>query len=327
MIQIKKSIHRIRVYFCGLKIFSCPNPKAAYYQELYARRFSPDLTLDEKTAIISMQFEDGTGYPLRLIKPETFNEKLQWLKLFGDIPPLVTLASDKYRVKEHVADTIGAEHVIPLLGVWDRPEDIDFSALPDAFVLKVNHGSDQNIIVRDKSAADLQSIRQRLADWLRPEANRYYFSFEPSYRDISPKIICEPYVGALAENLTCYKIFTFGGKPELLQVVFDDKTRHMTINYYDLHWNKLPLRQNHPGNDRDIAPPKGLPTMIALAKKLAKPFPHFVRVDFFAVDDTVFFSEFTFFSDNGMAAFHPPDWDKKLGDLIILKHCCPAKAQ
>ena len=126
------------------------------------------------------------------------------------------------------------------------------------------------------------------------------------------------YVGELGDNLTCYKIFNFKSKPYLIQAVFDDKTNYETINYYDLNWNKLDLRQNFPNNDNDMPKPKNLDKMLELSEKLAQEFPYFVRVDFYEFGDKVLFSEFTFYSDNGMAKFNPPEWDKKLGDLIDL---------
>jgi len=307
------------VYLFGKKVFSWhKKPNSPRYQELQAGKHDPDFSLADKMELVALQFETFTGYKLNLDNPRTFNEKLQWLKFFYH-NPLMTLCADKHLVKEYVANSIGEEHVIPTIGVWDRPEQIDFAALPDAFVLKVNWGSGQNIIVRDKSRADIPAIQKKLAKWISPKSNLYFYSFEPGYRDITPKIICEPYIGFPAERLTCYKIFTFAAKPHLAQVVFDDKTRGATINYYDLSWNTLDIRQNFPNNDRVVPRPACFDQMLELAEKLARPFPHFVRVDMFEVDGKVLFSEITFFSDNGMAPFTPAHWDKQLGELIVLE--------
>jgi len=315
---IVRRVNGFSVYLRGKKIFSWhKKPDSPRYRELLAQKHDPDFSLADKMELVALQFETFTGYKLNLDNPKTFNEKLQWLKFFYH-NPLMTLCADKHLVKGHVAGIIGAERVIPAIGVWDRPEQIDFTALPDAFVLKVNWGSGQNIIVRDKDKADIRAIQKKLAKWLSPRSNLYFYSFEPGYRDIAPKIICEPYVGALAERLTCYKIFTFAAKPHLAQVVFDDKTRNATINYYDVNWNKLDIRQNFPNNDQVVPRPACFDQMLECAEKLAAPFPYFARVDMFEADGKVLFSEMTFFSDNGMAPFTPAHWDRHLGDLIVL---------
>jgi len=316
---IVRRINGFSMYLFGKKVFSWhKKPSSRKYKQLESRKYEPDFSLADRMEMIALQFEVFTGYKLNLDNPQTFNEKLQWLKLFYH-NPLMTLCADKHLVKEYVASIIGEEHLIPTIGVWDTPEQIDFAALPEAFVLKVNWGSGQNIIVRDKSKADIRAIQKKLAKWISPRGNLYFYSFEPGYRDITPKIICEPYIGALAERLTCYKIFTFASKPYLAQVVFDDKTRSTTINYYDLNWNKLDLRQNFPNNARVVPRPSCFGQMLEFAEKLANPFPHFLRVDMFEVGGQVLFSEITFFSDNGMAPFSPAHWDKQLGELIVLE--------
>ncbi len=298
------------VYILGRKIFS-------YYNKRKKLKVDPSITLEKKIEIISKDFTKHTGYSLDLKEPKTFNEKLQWLKLFYD-NPLISVCGDKFQVRAHVAKEIGEEYLVPLLGAWDKPEEIPFDVLPDQFVLKVNWGSGQNIIVRDKANLDLKEVYEQLNEWIKPESSHYFHSFEPSYKGFPPKIICEQYIGELANNLTCYKIFNFSSKPYLIQAVFDDKMQYETINYYDLEWNKLPFTQNYPNNSALVPAPQNLQKMLKLAEKLAAPFPYFVRTDFYEIGDKVLFSEFTFFSDNGMAAFHPNEWDSKLGELINL---------
>ena len=306
------------VYLFGKKIFSWHRKlRSRRYKQLAAKKYDADFSAADRMELVSLQFEFSTGYTLNLDNPQTFNEKLQWLKFFYH-NPLMTVCADKHLVKEYVANIIGDEHLIPTIAVWDTPEQIDFAALPEAFVLKVNWGSGQNVIVRDKSKADIRAIQKKLAKWISPRGNHYVHSFESSYRDITPKIICEPYIGALAERLTCYKIFNFAAKPYLVQAVFDEKTRYTTVNYYDLDWNKLELRQNFPNNNCTVPKPFRFEQLLEFAEKLAKPFPYFSRVDLFEVDGKVLFSEITFFSDNGMAAFTPAHWDKQLGERIVL---------
>ena len=315
---VSRSIHGFSPYFLGWKILSLHRKKESRrYKELCARKFDSDFSFADKVKIITERFKARTGYTLNLERPRTFNEKMQWLKLYHH-DPLMTVCADKYRVKNYLLDVIGPEYLIPTLQSWDDPDKIDFSTLRGEFVLKVNWGSGQNVIVRDKSTADTAEIRTKLKEWMSPDSNRYFHSFESSYKDIEPRILCEPYIGDLSQNLTCYKVFTFSGEPYLIQAVFDDKTRDETINYYDLDWNLLPFRQNYPNNPDDVPKPVALGTILALAEKLAQPFQYFARVDFYEVNGKVIFSEFTFFSDNGMAAFTPQCWDEKLGDMIHL---------
>lgn len=283
----------------------------------YAKRFKKELSLDDKKYILEYQFNRRMGYKPNIDNPTTFNEKLQWLKLYYH-NPLITTCADKYKVKKYVSDKIGKEYVVPLIAVYNKPEDIDFDKLPSQFVLKTTWGCGNNLIVKDKTKLNRDNTIKLFAKWLNIKKNHYYLSFEWGYKNIEPKIICEEYVGELGNNLTCYKFFNFNSKPYLIQAVFDDKTDYETINYYDLNWNMLDLKQNFPNNPNNIPKPKNLDKMIYISEKLAYDFPHFVRVDLYEFEDKVLFSEFTFYSDNGMTKFTPPNWDKKLGDLLNL---------
>lgn len=306
---------RVVVFVFGIKVFSYK--KKTVIDELYAKRFDAKFSLQDKETILKAHFYQRVGYPLNLENPKTFNEKMQWLKLYY-FEPLLPVCGCKDTAKDYVKEKIGSQYIVPEIASFDSVDDIDFAKLPNQFVLKVNWGSSQNIIVKNKEEVQPKKIIKKLKKWMQKESCHYYHSFEPSYKTATPKILCEEYIGALSENLTCYKIFTFGSKPYLIQTVFDDKTPFESINYYDTEWNKLALKQNYPNNTNNVAPPKHLSTMLELAEILAQPFPHFVRVDFFEVGEQVLFSEFTFYSDNGMAPFTPPEWDRKLGDLIQL---------
>ena len=267
--------------------------------------------------IIKEQFRAALGYELNLENPRTFNEKLQWLKLYYH-DPLMIKCADKYLVREYIKETIGEEYLIPLIGVWYRVEDIDFDSLPNQFVLKVNWGSGQNIIVKDKSQLDIEEAKNRLRYWMQPTSNHYYYSYEWPYKNIVPKIICEKYITNNTENLTVYKIFCFDSNPYLFQVIINDKTANERINYYDLDWNRLALKQNYDNFDFDIQKPKYLNLMLKFSRILSENFPYFIRIDFYETNDRIYFSEYTFYSDAGYAKFTPDYWDKKLGDLINL---------
>lgn len=290
--------------------------KETKLDKLLKRKYDPNLSLEEKKYIIEQRFEKYAGYKPDIDNPKTFNEKLQWLKLYNPEP--LNIYGDKYLVRKFIKEQIGEEYLIPLLGVWDSPDEINFYKLPEQFVLKVNWGSGQNIIVKDKSKLNKKETKRKLKEWMNKKNCHYYHSFEPSYKDIIPKIICEKYIDSNDKNLTCYKIFNFNKKPYLIQAVFDDKTPYETINYYDLEWNKLNLRQKFPNSDIEQPQPNQLKLMLNLAEKLAQNFQYFVRTDFFTTGNKVYFSELTFFSDNGMGEFHPAEWDYKLGEMINL---------
>lgn len=261
-------------------------------------------------------YEIAFGRPLDLQNPQTFNEKIQWLKLFYP-NPLIPICADKFRVREHICETIGEKYLTPLFAACDRPEEIDFDALPDQFALKVNWGSGQNLLCRDKSRLDRPSARKLLRKWLKPARNQYFFALEWGYRDIPPKIVCEKYLSFLESNPYVFKIMCFNGEPRVIQLVIDDKTPKETINYYDTEWNLLPFRQNFPTNSNPIPKPAFLDEMLTLARKLSEPFP-FVRVDFFEGPEQLVFSEMTFYSDAGTARFEPEEWDLKLGQMMTL---------
>ena len=264
---------------------------------------------------LSYRFKRKLGYKMDWKNPKTYSEKLQWLKVY-DKNPLYTTLVDKYEVKKYIADTIGEEYVIPTLGVWDRFEDIDFDTLPDQFVLKCTHDSGGLVIVRDKSKFDKEAARKKFK--IAMNRNPYAVTREWPYKNVKRRIIAETYMkDAMADVLPVYKVFTFGGKPTLIQAIQNDKTDKETIDYYDVEWNLLELKQNFPNSERPLPRPKNLDKMMMLAEKLAV-VPTFLRVDFYEINGEIYFSEFTFFSDSGMKKFYPEKWDLELGDLIQL---------
>ena len=252
-----------------------------------------------------------------LDNPQTFNEKLQWLKLYNR-KPIYTTMVDKYEVKKYVADIIGEEYIIPTLGVWEKFEDIDFGELPNEFVLKTTHDSGGLIICRDKTSLDIKKVQKRIERSL--TRNYYWYGREWPYKDVKPRIIAEKFMKD--ENfdvLNVYKIFNFNGKPKLIQVIQGDKTKSETIDYFDTEWNLLKLRQNYPNSASPLPKPQNLSLMLSLAKRLTeKETPPFLRTDFYEINGEVYFSEFTFFSDSGFAKFNPPEWDDKLGKILVL---------
>lgn len=253
---------------------------------------------------------------LALDDPTTFNEKLQWLKLY-DRKPIYTQMVDKFAVRQLIADSIGAEYSVPLVGgPWEKPEDIDYDALPEQFVLKCTHDSGGLVICRNKAELDREAVRAKLAKCLR--RNYFWAKREWPYKDVPPQIIAERYLqDGDTQNLNVFKVFNFCGVPTLIQTVQNDKTRAETIDYFDTEWNLLDLHQNFPNSAVPLLRPETLPEMLHLSTRLSEGFP-FLRTDFYEVNGRVYFSEFTFYSDSGFERFYPDSWDAKLGALIRL---------
>jgi len=255
------------------------------------------------------------GERLNLRSPQTFNEKLQWLKLYNRKPEYTKMV-DKYGAKQYVAERIGGEYVIPTLGVWDRFEDIDFDALPDQFVLKCTHDSGGLEVVRDKTKLDKDAVKAKIDRSLKK--NYYFHGREWPYKDVLPRILAEVYMQDGDKiNLPVYKFMNFSGEPRIIQVIQNDKTDAETIDYFDTDWNLLDLKQNFPNSAKLLERPRRLSEMLEISRNLSKGIPN-VRVDLYEIDGRIYFSEFTFFSDSGFAPFYPPEWNEIMGSWIQL---------
>ena len=262
-----------------------------------------------------LQYEAAIGHKLNWDNLQTYTEKMQWAKLY-DKNPLKATLTDKYLVREWVEKTIGGEYLIPLLGVWDNFEDIDFSELPDRFVLKTNHGSGTNLIVKDKSKLNLKRAKRMFDDWMNIDY-AYNSNFEMHYTDIKPKIIAEKYMETSTGELPDYKFLCFGGKPYYCWVDCGRFTNH-TRNVYDLDWKLQSWSQCHPINEVIIEKPAKFETMVMLAQKLSEGLSH-VRVDFYNIDGNIYFGEMTFTNASGLERIYPDEWDKRLGELWQLE--------
>jgi len=264
---------------------------------------------------IKMQFEAAIGQKLDLKNPKTFNEKIQWLKLHGDLQKYANLA-DKYEVRKFVSNSIGEEYLIPLLGVWNKFEDIDFSKLPEQFVLKCNHDSNSVVICKDKTTFNIKKSREKLNKCLK---RKFYYAFrEYQYKNIKPKLIGEKYMVDESENeLKDYKIYCFNGNPKIIQVIYDRCT-DSKANLYDIEWNYIPVVKTYPTNpNRMINKPSKLDEILHLAKMLSKNCL-FVRVDFYSVNDKIYFGELTFTPAAGLGKFEPKEFDFEMGSWIEL---------
>lgn len=272
--------------------------------------------LPDKT-YLKLMFRLELKQKLDLDDPKTFNEKLQWLKLYYHRPDL-TMMADKLTVKQHVASLIGEQYVVPLLGSWDDPAEIDWDALPRQFVLKTNHdgGNFGIVICKDKDRLDkAKAIRKLRASLKR---NPYLLGREWPYKNIPRKVFAERYLeGNGKQELKDYKMFCFDGKVRFLYVASGRQEGRLTFDYFDENYRHLDVVQTHPQAALPPEKPEHFELMIELAEKLSKGLPH-VRVDFYQVDGKVYFGEYTFFSLGGWAAFNPKEYDSTLGSYIHL---------
>ena len=267
------------------------------------------------TLYLQCAYYNTFGKKLNLKNPKTFNEKLQWLKLY-DRKPIYTTMVDKYAAKKYVADIIGEEYIIPTLGVWDRFEDIDFTSLPNQFVLKCTHDSGGLVICKDKSMLNIEDARKKINDSLKRD---YYLNGrEWPYKNVPRRIIAEKYMsksdGSIPED---YKVLNFNGNPGIIQVDLDRFINHKKKLFLP-NWTELDFDFNYPTEkEYSLKKPDTLNEMLGLARKLYKEFS-FLRTDFYVIDDRIYFGELTLFPASGFGKFSPEEWDERIGKWISL---------
>ncbi|MFS0614935.1 ATP-grasp fold amidoligase family protein [Lederbergia ruris] len=280
------------------------NSKLAYYKYMIS---------DED--LIAKKFKERLGREVDFSNPVKFNDKLQWLKLNWH-DTLAIKCADKYEVRWFVKERIGEEYLNEIYGVYESVDEINIDRLPNSFVLKGTHGSGYNIICKIKTEIHWGKEFKKMRRWLRE--NYYWQNREWVYKDIKPRIICERYLEEPGMGqLRDYKIFCFNGVPKLIEVDFDRFDKHKR-NLYDLDWNLIDAEIRHP-KDRhmNITRPKRLSEMLELAGILSKDFPH-VRVDFYVVEDKIYFGELTFFHGSGMEKFNPIEFEIEMGNWLQL---------
>lgn len=259
------------------------------------------------------------GQELNLDNPQTFNEKLQWLKLYNRKPEY-TMMVDKYKVREYVAKTIGEEYLIPLLGVWDDPDEIDFEKLPNQFVLKCNHNSGLGMcICKDKSKLDIRQVRNELRKGLNQD---YYLTGrEWPYKNVPRKIICEKYMEDEAgKELNDYKLMCFNSKVKTTFVCSNRFSEDgLNVTFYDTDWKSMPFEKHYPASVTNFSRHVSYEEMVRIAEKLAQHIP-FVRVDFYEIKGKPYFGELTFAS--GGEKFNPEEADVAPETCIKLPSIC-----
>jgi hypothetical protein len=255
------------------------------------------------------------GSKLNLGNPQTYNEKLQWLKLY-DRNPEYTTCVDKYEVRKHVSDIIGNEFLIPIYGVWDRYDDINFDLLPDQFVLKCTHDSGGLVICKDKAKFNHDISSQKIKSSM--SRNYYWKGREWPYKNVRPRIIAEKYmVDESGTELKDYKVFCFNGSPKIIQVDYNRFTNHKR-NLYDINWNYINATMTYPTDSNvKIKEPSKLAEILELAKSLSTNVPH-VRIDFYIINEKIFFGEMTFYHSSGFANINPEKLNIEMGSWLKL---------
>lgn len=271
----------------------------------------------EDREFLERKFQAVFHRELDLENPQSFNEKMQWLKLYNR-NPLYTQYVDKYLVREYVKDTIGEEYLIPLLGVWENAEDIEFDKLPSQFVLKCNHNSGLGMyICKDKNKMNYSKVISALKKGLKQDY--YLTNREWPYKNVPRKIIAEKYiVDESGYELKDYKFYCFNGIVKLVMINSDRMTENETMAlYFDENYNKLDFEWGYINPDTIPPKPEKFELMKTLAEKLSENIPH-VRVDFYQTPEGVYFGEMTFFNGSGFNKINPVEWDYTLGSWIDL---------
>lgn len=267
---------------------------------------------------LTLLFRCKMGYWIDWKNPKTFSEKLQWLKLYNRKPEYTTMV-DKYAVKEYVAKIIGEEYIIPTLGVWDTPEEINWDELPNQFVLKTTHGGGSTgvVICRDKANFDKKVAEEKLSRSLKSCIYKSYREWP--YKNVRRRIIAEQYMeDRNSEDLIDYKFYCFNGVVRYLAIANERKSpQGPYFDYFDANFVHLPIKWGGYNYHKKIEKSSLFEQMKIIAKKLSQEFKH-VRVDLYAINGFIKFGEITFFDSSGFAPFEPQEWDYKFGEFISL---------
>lgn len=258
---------------------------------------------------LKLVFRGELGEKLDLEFPKTYNEKLQWLKL-NDQNPAYTTYVDKFEVRNYIRKKLGDEYLIPLIDVFEKPEDIKWERLPNKFVLKCTHGSSSNIICNDKNKLNINAAEKKLKKWM--NKSWYWYGREWPYKNQKPKIICEYF---LQDNIVDYKFMCFSGEPKLIQIHSNRNNGEPSLDFYDIQWNKTDIRRNKKTSNKEIPKPKNLEKMLQIARELSKEEIH-VRIDLYEVEGKIFFGEKTYYSASGFSPFYKSEHDELIGSWI-----------
>ena len=267
---------------------------------------------------IEKKFKNQMGYSLDLENPITYNEKIQWLKLYDRNSKYIYMA-DKYEAKKIVSNILGDEYVVPTIGIYDDFDKINFEELPNQFVMKCTHDSGGVIVCKEKKYFNYKEARKKINKNLKK--NYFFYGREWPYKNINPRIIIEKYLeDSYQKEIIDYKFFCFNGKVEYLYISEGSHTLNQKIQFFDK--NYLPIdcsRSDYNKFERIPKKPKNFDKMIEFAELLSKNIEH-IRIDFYEINGQLYFSEFTFYTGSGYVPFNEKHWDFKFGSLINLDH-------
>lgn len=299
----------------------------SYLKKVIENPFKPFGTLAMNVPVINHNLSDRVYLKvvyrsifhrkLNLTTPKLYTEKLQWLKLYNR-KDIYTKMVDKYEVKDYVAKIIGNKHILRTLGVWNSFDDIDFSTLPNQFVLKCTHDSGGLVICKDKNDFNFIAAKQKINTCLK---NKFFYQGrEWPYKNVIPRIIAEEYVvDESGVELKDYKFFCFNGKAKVMFLASDrgQSDEETKFDFFDMNFKHLPIKSGHPNSKVHFEKPKNFELMKQLAEQLALDLPH-ARIDFYDVNGEIYFGEITFFHWSGFVSFEPQEWDYKFGEWLVL---------
>jgi len=262
---------------------------------------------------LKLIYWSATGKKLDINNPKTFNEKLQWLKLY-DRKPEYSIYVDKYEVRSYIERTIGKEYLIPLIGLYNKVDEIKWDKLPQRFVIKCTHGSGTNIICTDKDKLDLEEAKKKLRKWMKK--NWYWSGREWPYKNVKPRIICEEFISENDDPPMDYKVLCFNGKAKLIEVHINRFGNHKQ-DFYTIDWNKTNISQKKSISSIVLDKPLVLDKMIELSEMLARDKYH-VRIDWYVIFNKLYFGEITFYDGSGLCPFDSEDDDLLLGNMLVL---------
>lgn len=296
---VKRMINRIK------SAIKEPKKILIHTLRLKVFRFIPD------RIFLKLIYRLYIGEKLDLKNPKTYCEKLQWLKLY-DRNPEYTKYVDKFAVRSYIAQAIGEQYLVPLIGVYNSVNEINWDLLPDRFVLKCTHGSNSNIVCSDKTKLSIRDAKAKLNKWMKK--NWYWYGREWPYKNVKPRIICEEFItsdGSIPED---YKVMCFHGQVKLIQVHCNRFSETHTCDNYDINWKKIDISKSKnglPNSNIILERPKLFDKMVELSEQLSRNMRH-VRIDWYIVGDKLFFGEITFYSSSGFS-----NYDKKEDDLLL----------
>lgn len=283
--------------------------------------------LFSEKAMVSAFFRRDMGYSLDWDNPQTYNEKLNWVKIY-DQNPLYTTLVDKIEVKKYVDDVLGEGYTFPVYGIWEKPEDINFDELPNEFVLKCNHNSAvgltickdkaNGVIFKGKRDDDSNMSYEQVREWLQEGLDQEHYSshIEWAYKNVKRRIFAEKFMSnGDGSDLSDYKFFCFNGEPKFVWVGTNYNPTHFDILTID--WENQNVEYGYTCSPTPLEKPEGYEEMVEIARKLSKGIPH-VRIDLYNIDGKIYFGEFTFYTWGGIVPFNPTSFDKTMGEYFEL---------